>query len=114
MTIKKRGYFEESSIEITEFTKALAHPARLEILETLAQNQICNCNDLVRKLPLAQSTISQHLSELKSTGIVSRETDGTRSQYAIEWDELEVQFNQLVDFASKLKRLKAMRVAAAF
>ncbi len=107
MTIKKSGYFEEISVRLTEFAKALAHPARLEILETLAQNDNCNCGEIVNTLPLAQSTVSQHLRELKSSGIISSEIEGSKSQYAIEWAELETQFHALGRFATKLRKLKS-------
>ncbi|MBU2510782.1 metalloregulator ArsR/SmtB family transcription factor [bacterium] len=106
MTIKKSGYFEEISVRMTEFAKALAHPARLEILETLAQKDHCNCGEIVSKLPLAQSTVSQHLRELKNSGIISSENEGSKSQYAIEWLELESHFQALGKFADKLKTLK--------
>ncbi len=105
MTIKKSGYFEENRVRMTEFAKALAHPARLEILETLAQSKNCNCGDIVSKLPLAQSTVSQHLRELKSSGIISSEINGPKSQYAIEWKELEMQFRSLGKFANQLKKM---------
>lgn len=105
MTIKKNGYFEENRLRMTEFAKALAHPARLEILETLAQSKNCNCGDIVDKLPLAQSTVSQHLRELKNSGLISSEIDGPKSQYAIEWRELELQFRQLGKFAGQLKKM---------
>lgn len=105
MTIKKGGRFEEKSIRMTQFAKALAHPARLEILETLAKGKNCNCGDIVSKLPLAQSTVSQHLNELKSSGLVSAEIDGSKSQYTIEWNELEIQFRMLEKFAGKLRKM---------
>lgn len=64
--------------------KALGHPVRLEIVHRLEVCGCCCCGELCAQLPLAQSTISQHLEVLREAGIVQFERDGTRSRYALD------------------------------
>ena len=64
--------------------KALGHPARLEILRVLAERGTCICGEIVEVLPLAQSTVSQHLSVLKEAGFVRGEIDGPKSCYCLD------------------------------
>jgi ArsR family transcriptional regulator len=66
-----------------ERLKALGHPARLAIVRALAERSCCCCADVCRGLPLAQSTVSQHLKVLKEAGIVSFRRDGVRSSYVL-------------------------------
>jgi ArsR family transcriptional regulator len=68
---------------LAQACKALAHPARLAILETLARRGSCICGEIVDVLPLSQATVSQHLKVLKQTGLILGETDGPRSCYCI-------------------------------
>lgn len=63
--------------------KALSHPARLAILQTLAQRGSCICGDIVEVMPLSQATVSQHLKVLKDAGLVEGRIDGPRSCYCI-------------------------------
>lgn len=66
--------------------KALAHPARLAIVRALAgvDGNGCSCGEIVRSLPLAQSTVSQHLKILREAGIVRGEISGPRSCYCLD------------------------------
>lgn len=107
MALSKLQYFEDLSLRLSEFTKALSHPARLEILKTLAKNETCICGEIVEKLPLAQSTVSQHLKELKKYGIINFEVDGPKSCYTINWDKLETYFGMVQGFADNLKKMHA-------
>ena len=66
------------------FFRALAHPVRIRILEILAARKGCVCGGLVEILPLAQSTISQHLGEVRNAGLIRGEVDGPRVCYCIE------------------------------
>ncbi len=73
---------------IAEGAKALAHPARLAILRELAEADACVCGALVEALPLAQSTVSQHLKVLKQAGLVVSHTDGQRTCYCLDRQQL--------------------------
>lgn len=67
---------------IARMAKAIGHPARLAILRTLA-GRVCVCGEIVNELPLAQSTVSQHLKVLKDAGWISGVIDGTRTCYSL-------------------------------
>lgn len=66
-----------------ERLKALGHPVRLAIVRALAERSACCCSDVCSRLPLAQSTVSQHLKVLKDAGLVSFRRDGVRSSYVL-------------------------------
>jgi len=83
MATHKREQFTEAEQQLATIAKALGHPARVAILRLLAQRQACVCGELVTELPLSQSTVSQHLKELKAAGLVQGEIDGPRVCYCI-------------------------------
>lgn len=68
--------------------RALGHPARLAALGTLARRECCPCGDIVRALPLAQSTVSEHLKVLVAAGLVSVWPEGHRTRYQIDLEEV--------------------------
>jgi len=70
--------------ELAGLAKALGHPARVKILRILVRKNACICGDIVDELPLAQSTVSQHLKVLKDAGLVRGDVDGPRVCYCIE------------------------------
>ncbi|MCF8244983.1 MAG: metalloregulator ArsR/SmtB family transcription factor [Saprospiraceae bacterium] len=72
-----------SQEELARFAKALAHPTRLEILRLLSTQSCCFTGDLVQLLPIAQSTVSQHLKELKNAGLIQGEIDPPKIKYCI-------------------------------
>lgn len=75
--------------------KALAHPVRLQIIAYLKEIDHCICNDLVHRLPLAQSTISQHLKALKRAGLIQGRVEGPCTCYRLEHDRLD-QFKDMI------------------
>ncbi len=83
MAIHKKEAFGEDEQALAELAKALAHPARIAILKELACRQSCICGEIVEVLPLAQSTVSQHLKELLQAGLISGTVDGVKSCYCI-------------------------------
>jgi ArsR family transcriptional regulator, arsenate/arsenite/antimonite-responsive transcriptional repressor len=70
--------------ELAALTKAVGHPARVQILRLLVRRESCICGDIVDELPLAQSTVSQHLKVLKEAGLIRGEIDGPRVCYCVE------------------------------
>lgn len=74
----------EADQELAELAKALGHPARVQILRLLVRKNACICGEIVDELPLAQSTVSQHLKILKEVGLVRGDVDGPRVCYCIE------------------------------
>lgn len=89
MAFDKRESFGKKEQELAAFAKAMSHPARIAILKILAQKNSCICGEIVEVLPLAQSTVSQHLKELKEAGLVDGTVDGPRSCYCINRRALE-------------------------
>lgn len=109
MAINKKDEFNRKEQELAEFAKALSHPARIAILKVLAARNECICGEIVEILPLAQSTVSQHLKELKNAGLVEGTVDGPRSCYCINWKAFEkfsTEFNGLFN-SLKLKNDKS-------
>lgn len=92
MGITKTEGFETRVTEMAEIFKVIGHPGRLAIIEYLAKSPSCICNDIVDELPLAQPTISKHLSELKKVGLIKGRIEGKNICYCInenKWKEVE-------------------------
>jgi len=87
-------------MSIAKYAKALSHPARVAILNLLLKKQACVCGDIVDELPLSQSTVSQHLKELKEIGLIKGEIEGASVCYCIDEKVLnnaKKQLNHLFD-----------------
>ncbi|RMF66843.1 MAG: ArsR family transcriptional regulator [Calditrichaeota bacterium] len=103
MGLTKKDAFSREQNQIAEFAKALAHPARIAILQHLLRRETCICGDLVNALPLSQSTISQHLKELKRIGIITGEVEGPRVCYCIDRKNWAKARKLLAAFFDRLK-----------
>jgi DNA-binding transcriptional ArsR family regulator len=90
MGLAKTDEFTLRDNRIARYAKALAHPARVAILQLLIKKQSCICGDIVDVLPLSQSTVSQHLKELKASGLIKGDIDGAKVCYCIDEKELEM------------------------
>lgn len=86
MGLAKSELFSDQQNSIANLAKAFAHPARVAILEALFKSKTCICGDLVTEIGLAQPTISQHLKELKSIGLIKGTVEGTSVCYCIDTD----------------------------
>jgi ArsR family transcriptional regulator, arsenate/arsenite/antimonite-responsive transcriptional repressor len=103
MSVNKKEVFGKREQELAAFAKALSHPARIAILKVLAQHNECICGEIVEVLPLAQSTVSQHLKELKEAGLINGTVDGVKSCYCINWKVFEGFYRQFGELFSSLK-----------
>jgi ArsR family transcriptional regulator, arsenate/arsenite/antimonite-responsive transcriptional repressor len=107
MAQNKKSEFSEADQRIADLAKTLGHPARIAILRILAEKDTCICGEIVEVLPLAQSTVSQHLKELIKAGLIKGTVDGLKSCYCINWDtmnELSQELNFLFrDLLSQTK-----------
>ena len=83
MAVSKAELFNENESLLAELAKALSHPARIKILQILTDMNICMCGDIVQQLPLSQSTVSQHLKELKRVGLIKGEIEGPKVCYCV-------------------------------
>jgi predicted transcriptional regulator len=84
MTYAKTELFQADQQEIAKIAKVLSHPARIAIIQFLAKKQVCISGDISNELPLSRTTVSQHLSELKESGIIQGEVSGLNVCYCLD------------------------------
>jgi DNA-binding transcriptional ArsR family regulator len=104
MGLTKTDLFTENQNQIAKLAKAIAHPARVAIIEYLLKVNACICNDIVNEMPLAQPTISQHLKELKNAGIIKGNIEGNAICYCINeqvFGEIQGLFGQILPNQNK-------------
>jgi predicted transcriptional regulator len=107
MGATKAELFTKQQNEIANMAKAIAHPARIAILQYLVKKNACVCGDLVDELGLAQATTSQHLKELKQAGIIQGTIEGVSVCYCInpivwkDYKEMFASFFKDVDLSGK-------------
>lgn len=106
MALPRTNDFSDKDLKISNFAKALSHPARIAILKVLAEKNECICGDLVADLPLAQSTVSQHLKALKEVGLIQGTIDGPRSRYCIDWKVFDRYQKELASWSEKMMKLQ--------
>lgn len=100
MGVTKSALFTKEQNELAVMAKAFGHPARIAIIQYLLKANQCINSDLVNELGLAQATISQHLKELKSLGIIQGTVEGTSMCYCIDgevWKKTKTLFESLFD-----------------
>ncbi|OQA65307.1 MAG: HTH-type transcriptional regulator CmtR [Ignavibacteria bacterium ADurb.Bin266] len=83
MAVAKKEEFKSKDTWLADVAKALSHPARIRILKILTDMNVCMCGDIVELLPLSQSTVSQHLKELKRVGLIQGDIDGPKVCYCV-------------------------------
>jgi DNA-binding transcriptional ArsR family regulator len=100
MGLTKTEEFTKTQNELASLAKALGHPARIAILQYLIKTKSCVCGDIVDELPLSQSTVSQHLKELKRAGLIKGDIDGPSVCYCIDeraWNKAKKVVTELFD-----------------
>ena len=106
MGITKTELFTASQNELAVIAKALAHPARIAILEYLLKVNACICGDIVNELPLAQPTVSQHLKEMKTAGLIKGNIEGTAICYCINEEVINMLSGYFSGIAEKITQKK--------
>lgn len=106
MGITKSEEFTLKDNTLANYAKALAHPARIAILRLLIEKQECICGDIVDELPLSQSTVSQHLKELKAAGLIQGNISGAKVCYCINDKEWKLAKEKLDHFFDSYKSAK--------
>ena len=94
-------FYTESQIEIARWAKALSHPARVYIVQLLSKQSCCYSGDLAEELPIARSTLSQHLKELKGAGLIQGEINPPKIKYCLNkpnWEKAKKLFADLLNF----------------
>jgi len=102
MAYSKSELFSTGEQETAVVAKALAHPARVAIMKVLARYHSCLCGEIVAELPLSQSTVSQHLKELRSAGLIHGHQDGPSVTYSIDPAALELADKRMTKFFRKI------------
>lgn len=100
MGLTKTEEFTKVQNDLASLTKALGHPARIAILQFLIKSKVCVCGDIVEELPLSQSTVSQHLKELKKVGLIKGDIEGPTVCYCIDeraWNKAKKMMNELFE-----------------
>jgi DNA-binding transcriptional ArsR family regulator len=103
MGITKTEFFTEEQNQIADLFRALGHPARVAIIQYLLKRKSCVCGDIVDELPLSQPTVSQHLKELKSVGLIKGSIDGKSICYCIDPVKFEALHTLITGMHSSLK-----------
>ena len=101
MGVAKLEEFTVRDNKVAAYAKALAHPARIAILQLLLKRNTCVCGEIVDDLPLSQSTVSQHLKELKNAGLIKGTIDGASVCYCIDHQEWELAKTYFTNFFNK-------------
>ena len=99
MAQNKKAEFSNKENELADFANAISHPARVAILKAIAKRGTCICGEIVEIIPLAQSTVSQHLKELLKANLINGTIDGTKSCYCINWvtfEQFEFNFTEFL------------------
>jgi ArsR family transcriptional regulator, arsenate/arsenite/antimonite-responsive transcriptional repressor len=89
--------YSETHKKLARYSKAIAHPVRLWILDHLSSRSCCYSGDIAEDLPIARSTLSQHLKELKSAGLIQGDIKPPRIKYCINhdnWEEAKLLMNE--------------------
>jgi len=100
MGLTKTEEFTRAQNELAVLAKALGHPARIAILQFLIKSKSCVCGDIVDQLPLSQSTVSQHLKELKNAGLIKGDIEGPSVCYCIDekaWNKAKKGIDELFE-----------------
>jgi len=103
MVQSKTGLFKKELTDMADLFKALSHPARLRILQFLAESKTCITGDISDELPLGRTTVNQHLKELKDAGLIKGETEGVKVNYCLNDVNIRKMESQLSGFLGNLK-----------
>ena len=95
----RHSNYPDEDVKIARFAKALGHPARIAILKHLASLETCRFTDISNEFPLANSTVSQHLAELKKAGLIQGSIEPPKYQYCINYENWKILRKHFKEFA---------------
>jgi DNA-binding transcriptional ArsR family regulator len=101
--MNKAEKFDESLQELARFAKVISHPARLAILQFLADTKTCMSGDISDYLPLGRTTVSQHLKELRNLGLIQGDIEGLKINYCLRQEEIDRFLNLFGTFFEKVR-----------
>ncbi len=105
ISMNKSDYFSEQQKELARFARAISHPARLAILQYLAETKNCISGDISDSMPLSRSTVSQHLKELRDIGLIQGETEGLKINYCLCSEEIDRWLGLFVNFFEPVRNV---------
>ena len=103
MVHAKIGLFDAQLKELATQFKAMSHPARLRILQFLAETKTCITGDISEDLPLGRTTVNQHLKELKDTGLIIGHIEGAKTRYCLNPDNVKELYAAITEFVKRLE-----------
>ncbi|MBN2635098.1 MAG: winged helix-turn-helix transcriptional regulator [Prolixibacteraceae bacterium] len=103
MVQSKTELFDKELQQSSEFFKALAHPARLQILKYLAETKTCITGDISEELPLSRTTVNQHLTELKKAGLIQGHVSGVKMNYCLNLEKIDEMKQSLLSFIDEIQ-----------
>lgn len=103
MAVSKTELFEEVFQERANIFKALAHPARLQILQFLSKTKTCISSDISEELPLSRTTVKQHLMELKEVGLIQGQVDGAKTNYCLDYENIAAMKTICISFLDEFQ-----------
>jgi len=103
MVVSKTDLFEELLQKRANLFKALAHPARLQILQFLSQTKTCISCDISEELPLSRTTVKQHLKELKNAGLIRGTVEGAKTNYCLDYVKVDEMKKILTGFLNEIE-----------
>ena len=103
MVVSKTELFTEVLQERANLFKALAHPARLQILQFVAETKTCISGDISEELPLSRTTVNQHLKELKDSGLIQGHVEGVKTNYCLDYAKVEEMKKIVLEFLNEIE-----------
>ena len=102
MVVSKTELFTEVLQTQANLFKALAHPARLQIIQFLAETKMCISGDISEELPLSRTTVNQHLRELKDADLIQGHVEGVKTNYCLDYEKIQEMKTILTEFLNEI------------
>lgn len=103
MVVSKTELFDEALQQQAVYFKVLAHPARLQILQFLAETNNCISGDISDELPLSRTTVNQHLKELKDAGLIKGHIEGVKMKYCLDSEKVNEMKTLITSFLDEIQ-----------
>ncbi len=103
MVVSKTELFDKVLQERANLFKALSHPARLQILQFVAETKTCISGDISEELPLSRTTVNQHLKELKDAGLIQGHVEGVKTNFCLDYGKITEMKSILMEFLNEIE-----------
>lgn len=106
--MNKEGKFDKELRELAAFSRVISHPARLSILKYLSESKACVSGDISGYIPLSRTTVSQHLKELRTAGLIQGDIEGTRINYCLNVEVINKKYKKFKKFFSNVRSTEVL------